>query len=75
MVREFILSSKGIELVDVYTGGGTVLTGAARMAQEASELAEKTVRQQQVARLRRESLRGYPGRHGPHRRRLGAGGA
>jgi circadian clock protein KaiC len=56
-VREFVLSNKGIELVDVYTGGGMVLTGSARLAQEASEAAEKTTRQQEVERLRREMER------------------
>jgi circadian clock protein KaiC len=53
-VREFILSSKGIELVDVYTGGGEVLTGTARLAQEAQEKADAIMRQQQVVRTRRE---------------------
>ena len=35
--REFIITSKGLELVDVYTGGGEVLVGAARLAQEARD--------------------------------------
>jgi circadian clock protein KaiC len=52
-VREFRLSNKGIELIDVYVGPGTVLTGAARQAQESHEAAEAQARQQQVARLRR----------------------
>ena len=34
-VREFILSDNGIDLVDVYLGGDRVLTGSARIAQEA----------------------------------------
>ena len=33
-VREFVISSKGIELLDVYTGPEGVLTGSARLAQE-----------------------------------------
>jgi circadian clock protein KaiC len=52
-IREFRLSHKGIELLDVYVGGGEVLTGAARLAQEAHERAETKVRRQQAARLKR----------------------
>jgi circadian clock protein KaiC len=36
-VREFILSSKGLALVDVYVGGDEVMVGAARQAQEARD--------------------------------------
>ena len=36
-VREFKLTSHGIELVDVYVGPGGVLSGSARLAQEAAE--------------------------------------
>lgn len=53
-VREFILSNEGIKLVDVYTGGGMVLTGTARMAQEARESTEKLLRQQALERRRRD---------------------
>ena len=37
-MREFVLSEKGINLVDVYVDPGTVLTGSARLQQEASAL-------------------------------------
>jgi circadian clock protein KaiC len=53
-MREFILSDKGIDLVDVYTGPGTVYTGAARLSQEAQDKAETLVQQQAVARTQRE---------------------
>lgn len=53
-VREFLLSDKGIELIDVYTGGGTVLTGTARVAQEAREKAERVFREQGLERRKRE---------------------
>jgi circadian clock protein KaiC len=53
-VCEFVLSDNGIDLVDVYTGAGTVLTGAARLAQEANEAAEAKVRQENLSRTRRE---------------------
>lgn len=36
-VREFLLTSHGIDLVDVYVGRSGVLTGAARLSQEAQE--------------------------------------
>ena len=56
-VREFQLSSEGIELVDVYLGAGTVLTGAARLAQQAGEHAEGEVRRVRIERLEREITR------------------
>jgi circadian clock protein KaiC len=43
-VREFVLSDKGIDLVDVYLGGDRVLTGSARIAQEAQERVAMTLR-------------------------------
>jgi circadian clock protein KaiC len=36
-VREFVLRDSGIELVDVYLGKNQVLTGSARLAQEAQD--------------------------------------
>jgi len=39
-IREFILSDHGVELREVYKGARGVLTGSARMAQEALEKAE-----------------------------------
>ena len=36
-IREFILTDHGVELRDVYIGAGGVLTGSARIAQEALE--------------------------------------
>jgi circadian clock protein KaiC len=53
-VREFILSQEGIQLVDVYTGGGNVLTGTARIAQSAREKADRVLRQQTLERRKRE---------------------
>jgi circadian clock protein KaiC len=47
-VREFVLSDQGIDLVDVYVGPGTVLTGSARVAQEARERAETAAAQQEI---------------------------
>jgi circadian clock protein KaiC len=39
-VREFQLSEKGIRLLDVYIGPGTVLTGTSRLTQEARDRAQ-----------------------------------
>jgi circadian clock protein KaiC len=43
-IREFLLTSHGIELADVYVGPQGVLTGSARHAQEAKEVADGLVR-------------------------------
>lgn len=53
-VREFLLTDEGIQLQDVYVGPGKVLTGSARLVQEARDRAEDAVHQQTVARRRRE---------------------
>jgi circadian clock protein KaiC len=53
-VREFLLSDKGIELVDVYTGRGAVYTGAARKIQEAADNAEAEAKRQATERRQRE---------------------
>jgi len=45
-VREFVMSDKGIDLVDVYLGGDRMLTGSARVAQEAQERAAATLREE-----------------------------
>jgi circadian clock protein KaiC len=43
-IREFLLTDKGIDLVDVYLGPAGVLTGSARATQEAQEKASETLR-------------------------------
>jgi circadian clock protein KaiC len=43
-IREFLLTSQGIELADVYVGPQGVLTGSARQAQEAQERSEAAAR-------------------------------
>ncbi|MBC8019380.1 MAG: circadian clock protein KaiC [Verrucomicrobia bacterium] len=53
-VREFVLSDKGIQLTDVYVGGGTVLTGSARLIQEAQDKAKAEAQLQDAARRQRE---------------------
>ena len=53
-IREFLLTDKGIDLIDVYVGGENVLTGSARAAQEARERAEETLRSEEIERKKRE---------------------
>jgi circadian clock protein KaiC len=53
-VREFVLSNKGIDLVDVYLGGDRMLTGSARVAQEAKERAASTLREEDHQRKLRQ---------------------
>ena len=47
-IREFLLTSHGIELKDVYVGPGGVLTGSARLAQEAQEQAVRVLEGQEI---------------------------
>jgi len=53
-VREFILSSDGIKLRDAYVGPEGVVTGSARLAQEAKDKAASLVREQEMQRRSRE---------------------
>ncbi len=49
-IREFLLTDHGVDLVDVYVGPSGVLTGSARLTQEAQERVEKVAREQEVER-------------------------
>jgi len=53
-IREFLISSRGIDIVDAYIGASGVLTGSARAAQHALEKAGLLSGQQDAARLKRE---------------------
>jgi circadian clock protein KaiC len=53
-VREFQLTSKGIRLIEPYLGSEGVLTGAARIAQEARENALALLSEQEAERRRRD---------------------
>ena len=53
-IREFRLTDKGVQLLDVYVGPGGVLTGSARAAQEAQDEAEALIRKQKLELMRRE---------------------
>jgi circadian clock protein KaiC len=56
-IREFLLTDHGIELRDVYVGSEGVLTGSARLAQEAKERASTLDREHQLERRRRDLAR------------------
>lgn len=49
-LREFRLTQRGIDLLDVYVGPGGVLTGSSRLSQEARERAAAERRQRERAR-------------------------
>ena len=53
-VREFLLTKQGIEILDVYLGQGNVLTGSARIIQEAQEKLAVSQRQLLIDQKRRE---------------------
>jgi circadian clock protein KaiC len=53
-LREFTMTSKGIRLVPAYIGSGGVLTGSARLAQEAKEKSAERLREQETQRKRQE---------------------
>jgi circadian clock protein KaiC len=53
-IREFLISARGIDVVDAYIGASGVLTGSARAAQGALEKAAVLAGQQEAAQLKRE---------------------
>ena len=56
-VREFRMSERGVSLVDAYVGSAGVLTGTARIVQEAREQADALKRRQDTERRQREIAR------------------
>jgi circadian clock protein KaiC len=53
-IREFLLTNKGIQLRDLYVGMEGLLTGSARVAQEARERAAEALRSQEIDRKKAE---------------------
>lgn len=49
-IREFVLTDEGVQLTDVYVGPSGMLTGSARLAQEAREKAERASRNEEIER-------------------------
>jgi len=56
-VREFIITDKGLDLVDVYLGPDGILTGSAREAQVLQEQTGEVLRDNAVSRKDREIIR------------------
>ena len=56
-IQEFLLTNRGIDLIDIYTGAGEVLTGSARAAQEAGEKAADLARRREAERRLRAQER------------------
>ena len=56
-IREFMLTGKGVQLVDVYLGPNNVFTGSARTTKEAQDKAEALDRRQELERKRSEMER------------------
>lgn len=53
-IREFVLTDHGVELRDAYIGANGVLTGSARIAQEAQENSEVLTRKLEIEFKKRE---------------------
>jgi len=53
-IREFLLTDHGVELRDVYVGASGVLTGSARLTQEAQDLATQMLHRQEIERRQLE---------------------
>jgi len=53
-VREFVITDKGIDLIDVYVGPGGVFTGTARITREAEEKEATLIRDEEVSFKKRE---------------------
>ena len=53
-IREFLITSKGIDIIDVYTGPAGVLTGSARLNQEITDKAEENLHKEEVEKLQRD---------------------
>ena len=56
-IQEFLITNQGVDLIDVYTGSGEVLTGSARAVQKAGETAFEMARRHETARRLREQER------------------
>ncbi len=56
-VREFVITDRGVDLVDVYLGPDGVLTGSARETQQLLEKAGEAIRTHSITRTDREITR------------------
>jgi circadian clock protein KaiC len=56
-LREFLLTPRGVDLLDVYVGLEGVLTGSSRLSQEMREKASALAREQELERRQRDRKR------------------
>jgi len=57
-VREYVLTDHGVELVDVYVGAGGIMTGSARLTQQAQERDAARLQSEEMQHRRRGLKRG-----------------
>lgn len=50
-MREYLITDRGVELVEVYVGPGQVLTGSARLEQEAEDKTARQIRKQEIEQM------------------------
>jgi circadian clock protein KaiC len=53
-IREFLITSKGVDIIDVYTGPAGVLTGSARFSQEIKDKETEDSRKEEIEKLQRD---------------------
>jgi len=53
-IREFVMTDRGVQLLDVYLGPQGMLTGSARLAQELQDRAEALARSEELAAMQRK---------------------
>jgi circadian clock protein KaiC len=53
-IREFVMTDRGVQLLDVYLGPQGMLTGSARLAQEMRDRAEVLARSEELASMQRK---------------------
>jgi circadian clock protein KaiC len=53
-IREFLITSKGVDIIDVYTGQSGVLTGSARLSQENKDKEEEASHKEEIEKLQRD---------------------
>ncbi len=53
-IREFLITNKGIDIIDVYAGPAGVLTGSARLSQEIKDKEEADLHKEKIEKLQRD---------------------
>src|SRR5512147_480982 len=53
-IREFLIRSKGVDIIDVYTGPAGVLTGSARLSREIKDKYAEDSRKEEIEKLQRD---------------------